>query len=71
MNAFPLVGLPPGVGMLDRAKRMVESWLPWFDADADIKRARRKEERIVRAQQLSRRLRESFARADDRLAGRR
>lgn len=64
------VSFPVGRAVMrDRLARLVERLLPWYDPQREAERDRRVMATVHRAENVSRRIREEYQRADDRMAG--
>lgn len=59
-----------GAGMRERLRRFVEALLPWYSPQQEAVRARRKHERIARAEAATERIRAAYRADDERLAHR-
>ena len=59
-----------GAGMGERLRRIVEALLPWYSVRDERVRAVRKAERIARAEEVTKVIREAYRADDERLAHR-
>lgn len=59
-----------GAGMRERLRRLIEALLPWYSVREEAVRARRKQERVARAEAATHRIREAYRADDERMAHR-